>query len=174
MMRKELKLSVVLLIASALTGCGGNQGDDLDQFMANADKNMSTAVAPLPEVKPYEPIEFNVDKTLADPFRPKKVSGKLAPNLNRPREALETYPLESLKYVGSLSKAKLMFALIKTTDGNVQQVKIGNYVGVNYGLVTNITDAAITLKELVLDQASGDWVEQVTEMNLQESEGVKK
>lgn len=173
MMLNEIKFGLTLISALVLSACGSNQGDDLDQFMANAGKNMSTTVAPLPEVKPYEPLQFNADQSLNDPFKPRKVSGKLAPNLNRPREPLEGYPLESLKYVGSLSKNKLIYALIKTADGNVQQIKPGNYIGANYGLVTQITDAVVTLKELVLDQASGDWVEQVTTMSLQEAEGGK-
>ena len=50
----------------------------------------------------------------------------------------------------------------------MQQVRIGNYIGANYGLVTEITDSAVTLKELVLDQSSGDWVEQATSLKLQE------
>lgn len=160
--------SCIALLSLLTIACGNGHGDDLDQFMANAGKNMSTAVPPLPEVKPYEPLQYNADNLLNDPFKPKKVSGKLAPNLNRPREPLEAYPLESLKYVGSLSKRKLIYALIKTPDNSVQQLKIGNYIGANYGLVTQITDSAVTLKELVLDQASGDWVEQTTSMNLQE------
>lgn len=173
MMLNKIKFGLIITLFLALSACGGNKGDDLDQFMANAGKNMSTSVAPLPEVKPYEPLQFNADHSLNDPFKPRKVSGKLAPNLNRTREPLEGYPLESLKYVGSLSKSKLIYALIKTTDGNVQQIKIGNYLGANYGLVIQITDAAVILKELVLDQASGDWIEQVTTMSLQEAEGGK-
>ena len=58
--------------------------------------------------------------------------------------------------------------MIKTPDNSVQQLKVGNYLGANYGLVTKITDSALVLKELVLDQASGDWVEQTTTMNLHE------
>ena len=166
--KKTIKYCVVLILPLLVIACGSGQGDDLDKFMADAGKNMSSSVSPLPEVKPYEPLQYNADNSLSDPFKPRKVAGKLAPNLNRSREPLEAYPLESLKYVGSLSRNKLIYALIKTTGNNVQQVRIGHYIGANYGLVTEITDSAVTLKELVLDQSSGDWVEQATSLKLQE------
>ena len=165
---RNIRLSFIVIFSLLAVACGSNQGDDLDQFMANSGKNMSTSVAALPEVKPYEPLQYNADNTLSDPFKPRRVTGKLAPNLNRPKEPLESYPLESLKYVGSLSKNHLIFALIKTADKNVQQVRVGNYVGSNYGVVTQITDSEIVVKELVLDQSSGDWIQQTTRMNLQE------
>lgn len=168
MSKPIIRCCFISLFCYLLAACSGNKSDDLDQFMVNASKNMSTTVPPLPEVKAYQPLQYNADHLLNDPFKPRKVAGKLAPDVNRPREPLEAYPLESLKYVGSLSRGQHIFALIKTNNKNVQQVQIGNYVGTNYGIVSKITDDAVTLKELVLDQASGDWVEQVTSLNLQE------
>ena len=165
---KFFNYSCITILTLLVIGCGSGQGDDLDKFMADAGKGMSTAVPPLPVVKAYKPLQYNADKLLSDPFKSKKVSGKLAPNLNRPRQPLEAYPLESLKYVGSISKNKLIYALIKAPDNSVVQLRLGNYLGTNYGLVTKITESALVLKELVLDQASGDWVEQTTMMNLRE------
>lgn len=81
---------------------------------------------------------------------------------------MEAYPLESLKYVGILSKNKLTFALIKTPDNAVQQIKLGNYVGQNFGRVTLITDAEVVLKEIVQDDLSGDWIERDASLALQE------
>ena len=95
-------------------------------------------------------------------------SGSLQPNTNRTKEALEAYPLESLKYVGSMSKNKLSYALIKTPDNTIQQVKMGNYLGPNFGLVTQINDDAIEIKEIIQDDLTGDWVERNSSINLQE------
>jgi type IV pilus assembly protein PilP len=81
---------------------------------------------------------------------------------------MEAYPLESLKYVGSLSKSKLTYALLKTPDETVQQVKLGNYVGQNFGRVTQITDGEILLTEIVQDDLTGDWVERISNLVLQE------
>jgi type IV pilus assembly protein PilP len=139
--------------------------------MATAANDMSKGVEPLPEVLPYSPLQYNADGTLSDPFKARKAtnkSGALQPNTNRPKEALEAYPLESLKYVGSLSKNKLSYALIKTPDNTIQQVKMGNYVGPNFGLVTQINESAIEIKEIIQDDLTGDWVERNSSINLQE------
>ena len=165
------KLMVVALLAMALASCGGGEGDDLDKFMATASNDMGKAVEPLPEVLPYSPLQYNADGTLSDPFKARKAankSGALQPNTNRPKEALEAFPLESLKYVGSISKNKSTYALIKTPDNTIQQVKAGNYVGPNFGLVTQINEGDIVVKEIVQDDLSGDWVERNASINLQE------
>jgi type IV pilus assembly protein PilP len=162
---------LLALLSSLLVACGGDEGDDLDKFMATAANDMGKNVEPLPEVLPYSPLQYNADGVLSDPFKARKAANKagaLQPNTNRPKEALEAYPLESLKYVGSLSKSKLTYALIKTPDNTVQQVKVGNYMGPNFGLVTKIDDTGIALKEIIQDDLTGDWVERTTSINLQE------
>lgn len=168
----KTKWLLTLFLSLALVACGSGGGDDLDKFMKEAGTDKVVKVEPLPQVKPYVPLQYNADGTLNDPFRARKAqaarTGGLQPNLNRPREPLEAFPLESLKYVGSLSKAKLKYALIKTPDNGVQQVKIGNYVGLNFGLVTEINDTAVILKEIVQDELSGDWTERTSSINLQE------
>lgn len=166
-----LKLAYIASLSFLLVACNGDEGDDLDKFMSNAANDMSKGVEPLPEVLPYSPLQYNADGTLSDPFKPRKAaskSGSLQPNTNRPKEALEGYPLESLKYVGSMSRNKLTYALIKTPDNTVQQVKVGNYLGPNYGLVTAINESDIALKEIVQDDLTGDWVERTASINLQE------
>ncbi len=165
------KVVPIALISIVLVACNGTEGDDLDKFMSSAANDMSKGVEPLPEVLPYSPLQYNADGTLSDPFKPRKAAnknGSLQPNTNRPKEALEAYPLESLKYVGSMSRNKLTYALVKTPDNTVQQVKIGNYLGPNYGLVTAINEGDITLKEIVQDDLTGDWVERSASINLQE------
>jgi len=169
----ETKLSFILpvFLACLMAACGGGEGDDLDQFMKNAANDMSKGVEPLPEVLPYIPLQYNADGTLSDPFKARKAiskSGSLQPNTNRPKEALEAYPLESLKYVGSLSKNKLTYALIRTPDSTIQQVKLGNYLGPNFGLITAINENAIDIKEIIQDDLTGDWVEHNASLNLQE------
>jgi type IV pilus assembly protein PilP len=163
--RAEMKSLAVALICVLLTACGSGEGDDLDQFIRDSGKGLKGKVDPLPEVVPYVPAIFNADGALHDPFKPRKAqvkSGGLQPNLNRPREALEAFPLESLQLVGILSKGKVKVALIKTPENSVQQVKIGNYLGQNLGIVVDISDAMpaeVKIKEIVQDELSGDWTE---------------
>ncbi|HSI24432.1 MAG TPA: pilus assembly protein PilP [Methylotenera sp.] len=166
-----LKSTSIIMLVTLLTACSGSEGDDLDKFMASAANDMGKGVEPLPEVMPYSPLEYNADGTLTDPFRARKAQSKegaLQPNTNRPKEALEAFPLESLKYVGSLSRNKSVFALIKTPDNTIQQVKTGNYIGPNFGLITQINESDIVVKEIVQDDLTGDWVERNASINLQE------
>lgn len=168
---RALQLLPVGLISASLVACSGEQGDDLDEFMKNAGNDMQARVKPLPEVKPYLALQYNADNSLSDPFKARKATSKatgILPNLSRPKEPMEAYPLESVKYVGHLSKGKLIYALLKTPDSGVQQVKLGNFVGQNYGMVTRITDSEVVLKEIVQDDLSGDWVERETSLTLQE------
>lgn len=159
------------IFACLAVACSGDEGDDLDQFIRNAGNEMQIKVKPLPEVKTYLSFEFNADGTLSDPFKSRKASSKaglLQPNFNRPKEPMESYPLESLKYVGMLEKSKLTFALLKTPDNGVQQVKLGSYVGQNFGKVSEIKDSEVVFKEVVQDETSGDWVERISVLSLQE------
>lgn len=159
------------MLSVTLSACGDSDGDDLDQYMRDATKDVKPRVKPLPEVKPYLALQYNADGILTDPFRARKAVNKsstLQPNLNRPKEPMEAYPLESLKYVGMLAKNKLTYALLKTPDNSVQQVKLGNYVGQNFGRITKISDNEVVLNEIVQDELSGDWVERVSSLTLQE------
>ncbi len=162
---------VMMVLASLLVGCDGEQGDDLDQFMANAATNMNMEVEPLPEVLPYTPMRYNEDDSLFDPFKSRAMKNKgsaLQPNTNRPKEPLEAFPLESLLYVGSMSNKGAQYALIKTPDSAVQRVRVGNYLGPNFGLITSINDSEITIKEVIRDDIEGDWIERNASINLQE------
>jgi type IV pilus assembly protein PilP len=87
--------------------------------------------------------------------------------LNRPKEPLESFSLETLKMVGALSKQGLIHAVIKTPDNAIYHVRKGNYIGQNFGLVTQISDSEVTLREIVQDSA-GDWSERISTLILQE------
>lgn len=167
----QFKLLSIFMLGIVLSACNGGDGDDLDKFMRDAANDMRPKIKPIPEVKPYLALQYNADGTLNDPFAPRKATNKPSahqPNMNRPKEPMEAYPLESVKYVGVLSKSKLTYALLKTPDSGVQQVKVGNYVGQNYGLVTQITESEVVLKEIVQDDLSGDWIERIANIALQE------
>ena len=95
----------------------------------------------------------------------------MAPDMNRPREPLEAYPLESLKYVGVIVKNKIGYAIVQS-DSSLFQVKTGNYMGQNFGVITKISETEVTLRELVQD-AGGDWIERVSTLMLQEKGTIK-
>ena len=152
-----------------LAGCGGESHQDLRAWMAEQGKGARGKLDPLPQVKPYEPFAYNAFD-LPDPFKPRKIEptkgvSKLAPDLTRRKEPLEAYPLESLNMVGTLQKDKAIYALVRTPDRDLYQVRTGNYMGQNYGVVVGVTDGEVKLRELVQDGA-GDWTERSSTLQL--------
>ena len=153
----------------ALAGCGGESHQDLRAWMAAQGAGVKGKLDPLPQMKPYEPFAYNAFD-LPDPFKPRKIEptkggSKLAPDLARRKEPLESYPLESLNMVGTLAKGKATYALVRTPDKDVYQVSAGNYLGQNFGVILGITESEIRMKELVQD-GSGDWTERTGTLQL--------
>jgi len=90
--------------------------------------------------------------------------GSNAPNPNRPKEALEAFSLENMRYVGMLSNGSKTAGFIDV-NGHVYTVYPGNYIGQNYGKIQSITDDLIVLTELVED-SSGNWIYRKAELPL--------
>jgi type IV pilus assembly protein PilP len=168
----------VALASITLVACSGSDNEDLRQWMDAATKDIKGTIPPLPKVKPYEPEAYDAGNLL-DPFKPAKIGseqkksggGGLRPDMDRPREPLEAYPQESLKYVGVMTRKMNSFAIIEV-DGSLYQVRVGNYMGQNFGVITKISESEVTLKELIQDSA-GDWVEKESTLMLQGQEGKK-
>lgn len=163
-------LALLLITTTSLAGCGGGNLEDLQSFVTETGKDMQGKIEPLPEVKVYEPFTYSAFD-LPDPFKPRKLSvgggGGLQPDLARPKEPLEAFSLETLKMVGALAKKGVIHAVIRTPDNAIYHVKKGNYVGQNFGLITQIGDSEVTLREIVQDSA-GDWSERTSTLILQE------
>ena len=161
----------------ALAGCGGEQFGDLKQELNDLTKDLRGRVDPLPQVKAYEPVPYQAFDEI-DPFRASRLevvatavttsATGIKPDLNRFKEALEGFPLESLHMVGTLAQDKEIFGLVKA-GSNLFRVKKGNYLGQNFGIVTKIDENEIKLKELVQD-SSGDWVERASSLQLVEAQ----
>lgn len=161
-----------------LVGCAGGNQDDLQVWMNEQAKTMRGGVRPLPELKQVPVVAYSGVQG-DDPFRAARMeperrasSGALRPDLERRREPLESFPLESLQMVGVLMQGSNTHALVKA--GSVlHQVKVGSYMGQNFGVVMQITENEIKLRELVED-VYGDWVERVGDLKLQEREEAGK
>ena len=167
-------LATLACACALLAGCGGESHQDLRAWMSEQGKGVRGRLEPLPTLKPYDPFAYNAFD-LPDPFKPRKIEptkggSKHAPDLTRRREPLEAFPLESLAMVGTLAKDKSMFALVKTPERDIYQVRSGNFMGQNFGVVTGISDTEIKLKELVQDGA-GDWTERTSALQLLQPDG---
>ena len=136
---------------------------------------MRGRVQPIPEIKPLPVVSYDAGD-LPEPFSPSKAmpekrasAGGIQPDFDRPREPLEAYPLESLRMVGVVRKNQALFALIQV-DNMVHQVRTGNHLGQDFGVVSSITEAQVNVKELVQDPSghTTDWVERLATLQLQE------
>ena len=161
-------------VALLLAACSSGGDEDLRAWMAEQGAASRGKVEPIPSIRPYEPFTYNAFDQ-PDPFKPRKIEtgkGSRGPDLARRKEALEVFPLETLKMVGTLQRGRAMVGLVKATDNRVFQVRQGNYMGQNFGVITTISDGEITLKELFQDGA-GDWAERQSKIMLQEREQKK-
>ncbi len=169
------------LVATALTlaACGASSEDELRQWMAEQKSQTRPKVTPISEPKQFKPESYT-QVTAIEPFSNQKLTQALkkestqtasngaliAPELARRKEALESFPLDSMALVGSLIKAGQPVALVKV-DNLLYQVRPGNYLGTNYGRVTKINETEVTLREIVQD-AVGEWIERPATLQLQE------
>lgn len=163
---------IYFVLVSMLAGCGGEEFQDLRDFVKNSGVDMRGKIEPPPEVKPYEYFAYNNDTNLPDPFKPRKSeahpggsAGINQPDFDRPKEALEEFPLESLKMVGYLYMNKVGYAVIRSTDSKLYRVKVGNHMGMNFGLIIDVADTEVKIKEMVQD-SSGDWTERMSSLQL--------
>lgn len=178
-----MKRFAILAAVIVLAACSGEEQQELKAWMRESAKNLKGRVPPLPAVKAYTPFDYAANE-LPDPFKPSKIepdAGKQAqgpkgggkmPDFNRKKEPLEAFPLESLKMVGTLEQDKKTYALIRA-DTNLYRVAAGNYLGTNFGKITDISETEVTVKELVQD-AGGDWTERTSSLQLSEQEATKK
>jgi type IV pilus assembly protein PilP len=172
--------TVLALAALLLGGCGDSDVREVRTWMEETKAQTRPAVKPLPAPKEFVPYAYNQAEA-PDPFSPEKLAGpgtqaaepnKLQPDLNRPREALENYPLDTMRMVGMMQKGGVSFALVQI-ERSVYRVRAGQRLGQNLGQVTRVTPAAVEIREMVQD-AGGDWVERITKLELQESKETGK
>ena len=164
----------LFLACLGLAACGGEEHQDLRQWMKESTKDFKGKIPPLPEIKSFPAVAYEAGDLLY-PYNAAKIEperkaggGALKPDLDRRKEPLEAYPLESLKMVGALIKGKMVYALIQA-DKNLHQVKIGNYMGQNFGIITDVSETEVKLKELVPDSL-GDYMERTSTLQLQEKQ----
>jgi len=169
-----------LLAASALAvlslqGCAGDQ-DELQQWMEQQRREAKPSVAPITPPKKFIPQAY-VALSGVEPFSSQKLTvalkqearqpnSLLAAEINRRKEALEAYPIDSMSMVGSVVRGGRPYALLRV-DNLLYQVKPGDYLGQNYGKITKISETDVTFREIVQD-AAGEWIERMSALQLQE------
>ena len=150
--------------------------DELQAWMEQQRREVKPNVTPLEPPKPYSPEPYTAFAAV-EPFSPQKLSvalriearqpnSLLAGELNRRKEPLEAFPLDSMRMVGSVEREGRPFALLRVNE-LLYQVKVGDHLGQNYGRVTRIDETEVVLREIVQD-AAGEWIERSASLQLQE------
>ena len=163
------------LLLALLAGCGA-ENEELQEWMERQRREAKPNVSPLTPPKKFEAQPYSSAQSV-DPFSTQKLTvavkaearqpnSMLGAELNRRKEPLEAYPLDSMTMVGSVAKQAKPFALLRV-DNLLYQVAIGDHIGQNYGRITKITETQIELREIVQD-AAGEWIERPTTLQLQE------
>jgi type IV pilus assembly protein PilP len=176
-----IKYACAFAAAALLAGCGDSDVREVRDWMDQVKRDTRPAVKPLKEPKDFIPYAYNAGEAL-EPFNQDKLLNQLAraaesapdpnkPDLQRPRELLEGFPLDTMQMVGTLQKAGANYALLQV-DRAVYQVRAGQRIGQNFGIVTRVGDEAIDIREVVQD-AAGEWVERMAKLELQSKEKKK-
>ena len=156
------------MIAGTLTGCSGRDAD-LTRFIDATKREPGGRIEPLPEVKPYEAYNY-ADQELRSPFVPGGSGGanaNLRPDSHRNREYLEQFSLDTLRMVGTLNLSGNHYGLVKTKDGRVHRVVVGEHMGTNDGKITDISPSKIALVEIIPDGLGG-YIERPAALALNE------
>ena len=163
----------------ALTGCGSSDRQELQQWMLEQRSNTRPRVEPIPEPTKFSPEAYKSDIAASvEPFSNVKLTQALktdsnqitsnaaliAPELNRRKEPLESTPLDAVVMVGGMVKLGKPVTLVRV-DNLIYQVRIGNYLGQNYGRITKMTETSLTLREIVQD-STGEWIERPATLQL--------
>ena len=174
-------LSRLVCTFSALTflmltaGCSGEQ-DELQQWMEQQKREAKPSIQPLNAPKKFNPQAY-ASMDGVEPFSTQKLSvalkqearqpnSLLSAEINRRKEPLEAYPLDSMGMVGSVVKQGRQYAFLRV-DNLLHNVKVGDYLGQNYGKITKISETDVSLREIVQD-AAGEWIERTSVIQLQE------
>ncbi len=158
-MRAYKRVGAIAGLCLVLAGCGGDDRD-LRDFVAEVKQRPAPPIEPAPEIAPYTPYSYEPRgrRTPFTPTAPRRDfdrNNDLAPDVDRPREALEAFPLDALRLVGTISSAGVTYALIQAPDGVVYRVTHGAHLGQNYGEIDGISENGVLLTEIVPDGLGG-------------------
>ncbi|THU00681.1 pilus assembly protein PilP [Lampropedia puyangensis] len=177
MIKRFLHFSLMLLMAVFASGCVESREDEVLSWMAREKSQAVPRVAPLQAPTVFVPADYDAAQVedpfsvakLARIFAQEKVKGDnslIAMHINRRKEVLEAYPLDSIKMVGFMEKEGRPTALLEV-EQHLYQVNVGSYLGQNYGKIEDISESQLQLHEVVQD-ATGEWSERSTLLELQE------
>ncbi len=171
------KSSLVLAAVCVLAACTTDEQTELRAWMKQQRDKTPTSIAPVTAPTAFVPVPYG-QASNSDPFDEQKLKSLLAqmpsakgkasgvpgPDLSRRREPLEAFPLEGIKMMGFVLQQGKPAALVQAS-GALYHVKVGQYIGQDFGKISAINEQEISIKELIQD-ASGSWADRVSKLPL--------
>jgi type IV pilus assembly protein PilP len=170
--------SVWSALALAVLGGCSSKHQDIQQWMSQQRQITTPRVTPIAKPVPFVPVAYT-QSAIPDPFEIDRLTrvlkaenpgsdALLQAELNRRKEPLEAVPRDAMNMIGSIDKHGQQVALVKANN-LIYQIRVGNYLGQDYGKVTQITENTIELREII-QNSTGEWVERKAAMQLQQSQ----
>lgn len=162
---------LIVLACCLLSACSGHEKRrrEVQKFVDEVKQKPAKPIEKIPEFKNYKSFDYSAS-TLQNPFQPPKVKvvdSGLRPDMDRPKDELEAFPLDGLRMVGTLTKDGKTWALVSAPDKTIYRITAGGYMGKNFGEVKKITKDSIDIKETVPDGLGG-WKERDVKLDLSE------
>ncbi len=157
------------LSAAVLAGCAQDT-QQVEVWVAEVRARPAQPLDPLPPLQTFPAYEYS-SQGLRDPFAAPQNSREAAgprPDPNRRKEALEAFPLDALRMVGTIGDGGGIVALVLAPDKVTHRVRSGNYLGQSDGRVVRIGPERIDMVELVSD-GSGGWMERQATLALEDN-----
>ncbi len=166
---RVLHAAIVAMVVMGLSGCVERNMSDLEAYSQQVMARKGSRIDELPPVEPYEVYAYSSADGV-DPFEPfyKEIPPEqaavaatgsgISPNFDRNREELENFSLDSLRMMGTLELNEELWGIVRSPDGTIHRVQVGNYVGRNHGKIVGISEESIDLNEIIQD-GRGGWQE---------------
>ncbi len=177
-MSTKSPLVILFIMTFSLVSCSSDNAD-LYAWLDDVRSKHKPKVEPLPLLEPYEKFIYE-SSHLREPFEdtlhaqqePTKSLAKssnsgISPDLNRPREPLENFPLDALRMVGTMDQNGQIWAIVQAPDSTVSRISRGNYLGQNFGRIQQIEEHSVSLNEIIPDGLGG-WIQREASISIVE------
>ncbi|MCP3954566.1 MAG: pilus assembly protein PilP [Desulfobacterales bacterium] len=155
---------------------GSPEGDEasIQKTMEDIKKEAAAGTVTRYRARLYNP-EGKTDP-FEDPFKKQTTQAAVEkePDSDEPdrirQTPLERIDLGQLTLVGVIKFASGYKAIVEEASGKGYMIKVGTYIGINYGQVTKIQSDRITIQEKVKD-VLGKYIDQTSQLKLQKPLG---
>jgi type IV pilus assembly protein PilP len=170
------KVLCLCFVSLLLMACEQASHQDIKDFIAETKRKPPGTVKGPPIYAPYKPYVYSATQ-VRSPFEPPAVverkvlaaRSNVKPDLERQKQRLEGFDFSSLLMVGTVKKAGVLWALIRDSEGSIERVKTGGYLGKNHGRITELNEQSIDVVEIVPNGLDG-WLERPNVITLKEKE----